>query len=178
MKSHLLLLFLLTGFLSISCDNKARNENLPIFDIHIGDSLTSDFKITDNMGKYFDRAVWIHNKQIEIGTIKDHISSIYFNTNSKSEFEIIKQGIENRVDSKPKKYLNDTHFGVEIEGIELYWNDSISGNEYSLFINEQNDSASYSLWIFNERISDSLGRLFIEDYGKERVIEIDEFPEE
>ncbi len=155
-----ILLFLLV---LISCKNEV-GDRIQINGYGITDSLTKDFKQIDKyLDRPFGRAILINDPRFEVSTIDKFIYSIHYSPLTDSEFKKIREQIIRLLNREPIHNKEITHSGIKIIGDELFWRDSISGDEISIGIDYRKDSA-YSLWIYNSKVTDSLSRIYIPDY--------------
>jgi len=175
-KSVLRILPLILLLLISSCQKQLFDKELEINGYNIGDTLTNDFKVIKEYGTYFKEAELKKDKRISVTTFNQHIIGIYFSPISESEYRLIKEKIEKKLKKKAVHYIGQTHDGVKVRAEEFYWQDSITMNQFSIGVNNRPDSI-YSLSIHNERISDSLSSLVIENFGEDEEIEIMEIKE-
>lgn len=147
----------------ISCKNEV-GERIQIKGYGITDSLTIDFeKIDKYLDRPFGRAVLIDDPRFEVSTIDKFIYSIHYSPLSDSEYKKIREQIIRLLNHEPIHNKEITHSGIKIIGDELFWRDSISGDEISIGIDYRKDSA-YSVSIYNSKVSDSLSWIYVPDY--------------
>lgn len=147
----------------ISCNNEV-SDRIQINGYGTTDSLTIDFKRIDKyIDRPFGRALLVEDQRFEVSTIDKFIISIHYSPLTDSEHKLIREQIIRLLNSEPIHNKGITHSGIKIIGDELFWRDSISGDEISIGIDYRKDSA-YSVSIYNSKVADSLSWIYIPDY--------------
>ncbi|MGE0090628.1 MAG: hypothetical protein AB7S50_14240 [Bacteroidales bacterium] len=176
MKAKIITTVTLFTLLLNSCIEDRINEKLEIYGYSIGDTITDEFKITDQHGEFYSFAVYRKDTLVEISTIKNHIN--YFSLSlQEKEFKGTIKKIEGILGKSNVYYIGDTIRNIKLNHlIEYYlWYDSISNNSIEAYVNINNPSQN-TFSLFNDTISESLKKRFIPDYGKPvKPIEIAEF---
>jgi hypothetical protein len=138
-----------------SCNSRIVDQDLNVFGYKLGDSISSDFRIIESFGEYYNHYEMINESRFMASTIRNRIDGIYLSKLTYSEFQDIKNVIEEKLGFEPIHNKGETHTGLKIIGEEYYWNDSITEMEYSIGVSEKMDS-NYSFSIINRLIIDSL----------------------
>jgi hypothetical protein len=166
---------LLVLLVLISCDNEV-SDRIHIKGYGLADSLTIDFKQIDKyIDRPFGRAILIDDPRLEVSTIDKFIYSIHYSPLTDTEYKFIREQIIRLLNHEPIHNKGITQSGIKIIGDELFWSDSISGDEISIGIDYRKDSA-YSVSIYNSKVADSLSWIYIPDYDTVEIeYEIVEF---
>ncbi len=164
---YILLVVCITIF---SCTQKPINNQLKVFGYTLGDTINNDFVELEKYGNGVGLVAFKQDERFTARTIKNHLFDIWATNLTEKEFKKLKNVLIQNLGQRPEHFIGKTHYGMNINGEEFYWNDTTTHHEYSLGITYENDSI-YSMTIENAFIRDSLGNIFIKDFGKETIIE-------
>tara|TARA_R110002050_G_scaffold6852_1_gene27585 strand:+ start:2083 stop:2607 length:525 start_codon:yes stop_codon:yes gene_type:complete len=156
-----------------SCTPRPLNNQLKVFGHRLGDTINTDFVELEKYGENFGLVAFKQDDRFIARTMKNHLFEIWAINLRAKEFQKFKNIITRELGQEPEHFVGKTHNGIDFLGEEYYWVDTITHYEYSLEGRYKNDSI-YSFTITNKAIRDSIGKVFIKDYGKETIIEIAE----
>ncbi|WP_120274336.1 hypothetical protein [Mangrovibacterium diazotrophicum] len=146
---------------------------MKVYGHNLGETVNTDFLELEKYGENFGLVAFKKDERFTARTMKNHLFEIWATNLTDKEFKEFKNILTEKLAQEPERFIGKTHYGMDIKGEEFYWKDSITYYEYSLGITHRNDT-TYSMTIENALIRDSIGNAFIEDYGKETIIELAE----
>ena len=154
-----------------SCTPRPINNQLKIYGHNLGDTVNTDFVELEKYGENFGLVAFKQDERFTARTMKNHLFEIWASSLTDKEFKEFKNILTKELEQEPEHFIGKTHYGLDIKGEEFYWKDTITHNEYSLWITYKDDSI-YSMTIENKSITDSIGNAFIKDYRQETIIEL------
>ena len=148
-----------------SCSSNFSDTRIKISGYSIGDSIYSEIDTIKLLDKPFIRAADSKEKRLELFLINNYIINISYRNLTMNEIEYYKNFITKKLGKNPKYSKNITASGITFYGEEYYWYDSISGDDISIWIsNNQDNNPQGIIYIENEKISTELYRKFYPNY--------------
>ena len=152
--------------LAISCRQELDFNNTELYSYSIGDTLTSDFEITRNLGPYLSTAKYSKDSLLEVYTIGRHISYFHISLTG-NEYKGAIDRYKVILGEPIKHYIKDTIHGVRLSHqIEHYsWYDKLDFTKYEVY--QTLDSLRNGfVTISNDSIFESLKSKFIPNYNE------------
>jgi len=155
-----LLYIILASSLLLGCVSSEKKSGLSFYGYKLGDTLTSEFKVTKVQDFPFSRAILIKDKRVEVSLINNRITTFTIDSLSDKEHSNYKNIITTKMDLTPVHYKGETPYNVKIDGEVFYWHDTIKGTEVLLGRNPKDSIVFSHLSVYNHKISDSLLNIY------------------